>query len=190
MPPAAPVSATDTIIANNSSNDFTGVLVSGGYNLIRNTTGCTISGNFTGLLTGVDPKLGPLQNNGGFTLTHALLTGSPAIDAGPSNAPPYFDQRGLLRPHGAADDIGSFEYGAAVPGARRLVSLATAGANCFNITLAGSPGVNYTVLRAPSINGPWTSVGSATTAGDGCCVQADTNAPAGIAFYRAAYQAH
>ena len=182
------VSATDTIIANNSSNDFTGVLVSGGYNLIRNNTGCTINGNFTGLLTGVDPKLGHVQNNGGFTLTHALLAGSPAIDAGPGNAPPYFDQRGLLRPHGAADDIGSFEYGA-VP-APAVVSLASAGANCFNVSLLGSPSVNYTVLRAPSIAGPWTQIGSATTAGDGCCVQADTNAPAGIAFYRAAYQPH
>ena len=32
---------------------------------------------------GVDPELGPLQNNGGPTATHALLPGSPAKDAGP-----------------------------------------------------------------------------------------------------------
>ena len=181
------VNATDTIIANNTSNDFSGVLVSGGYNLIGNTTGCTLTGSFTGIQTGVDPKLGPLQNNGGFTMTHALLAGSPAIDAGPSNAPPYFDQRGLGRPHGAADDIGAFEFGA-VP-FPAVVSLAAGGGNCFHVSLAGSPGVSYTVLRAPSIAGPWTPIGSQTTDCNGYCTHADTNAPAGIAFYRAAYQA-
>ena len=43
-----------------------------------------------------DPLLGPLQNNGGPTLTHALLPGSPAIDAGDPNftPPPFYDQRG------------------------------------------------------------------------------------------------
>ena len=34
----------------------------------------------------IDPLLGPLANNGGPTMTHALLTGSPAIDAGDPNA--------------------------------------------------------------------------------------------------------
>jgi hypothetical protein len=41
--------------------------------------------------------LGPLQNNGGPTFTHALLLGSPAINAGDPNftPPPFFDQRGI-----------------------------------------------------------------------------------------------
>ncbi len=55
-----------------------------------------------GVLTGpgdqinTNPLLGPLQDNGGPTFTHALLPGSPAIDAGdPSFTPPFFyDQRG------------------------------------------------------------------------------------------------
>jgi len=40
--------------------------------------------------------LGPLQDNGGPTFTHALLPGSPAIDAGDSKftPPPFYDQRG------------------------------------------------------------------------------------------------
>ena len=43
-----------------------------------------------------DPMLGPLQDNGGPTFTHALLPGSPGIDAGDPNfiSPPYYDQRG------------------------------------------------------------------------------------------------
>ena len=73
-------------------------------------------------ITGQDPKLGPLTNNGGPTETRALLHGSPAIDAGNpatpgsgGNACEATDQRGVARPQdGDADgvatcDIGAFE---------------------------------------------------------------------------------
>ena len=40
-----------------------------------------------------DPRLGPLQDNGGFTPTHALLNGSPAIDSGSNPLALNFDQR-------------------------------------------------------------------------------------------------
>lgn len=54
--------------------------------------------------------IGPLANNGGPTQTHALVTGSPAIDAAPADADcPAADQRGTARPQGASCDIGSFE---------------------------------------------------------------------------------
>src|SRR5207244_7651646 len=57
--------------------------------------------------------LGPLQNNGGPTFTHALLPGSPAIDAGDPNftPPPYYDQRGPVfwRVRNGRIDVGSFE---------------------------------------------------------------------------------
>lgn len=64
---------------------------------------------------GVDPLIGPLQNNGGPTRTHALLVGSPAIDAGADVFCPGEDQRGVFRPfdgvgNGTATcDIGAFE---------------------------------------------------------------------------------
>ena len=60
-------------------------------------------------LTGTDPLLGPLADNGGPTLTHALLEGSPAIDAGQSSPDLTTDQRGVARPQGAGVDIGAFE---------------------------------------------------------------------------------
>lgn len=60
--------------------------------------------------TFADPKLGPLTNNGGPTLTMALLPGSPAIDAGTSGGAPATDQRGVPRPQGRGVDIGAFEY--------------------------------------------------------------------------------
>lgn len=64
-----------------------------------------------------DALLAPLANNGGGTLTHALLPGSPAFDAGNAAAcaGPLVngvDQRGVPRPLGAACDMGAHEQGA------------------------------------------------------------------------------
>jgi hypothetical protein len=56
-----------------------------------------------------DPLLSPLAKNGGPTLTHALLPGSPAIDAGNNHHDFSTDQRGRARVSGAAPDIGAFE---------------------------------------------------------------------------------
>ena len=53
------------------------------------------------------PLLGPLADNGGSTLTHALLPGSPAINAGDSAL--TVDQRGAPRPGTADNDIGAYE---------------------------------------------------------------------------------
>jgi hypothetical protein len=55
------------------------------------------------------PGLGALADNGGPTLTHALLAGSPAIDAADGTACPPTDQRGVARPQGAGCDVGAFE---------------------------------------------------------------------------------
>ena len=63
-----------------------------------------------------DPLLGPLADNGGFTLTHDLRPGSPAIDAGSPTVCPATDQRGAARPidgdgkDGARCDMGAVEY--------------------------------------------------------------------------------
>jgi hypothetical protein len=68
------------------------------------------NGNLVGTHSSpIDPKIGPLADNGGLTRTHALLAGSPAINAASSTACPAIDQRGTPRPQGAGCDIGSFE---------------------------------------------------------------------------------
>ena len=94
----------NSIVANNTSggNCNGGPIASNGYNLSSDGT-CNFSG--TGDLNNTDPKLGPLQNNGGPTQTQALLSGSPAIDDGnPSGCTDSngnllkTDQRGKLRP--------------------------------------------------------------------------------------------
>jgi CSLREA domain-containing protein len=75
---------------------------------ITNTDGNQV-GNVPPNTSPIDPRLGPLANNGGPTRTHALLLGSPAIDAAATPDCPATDQRGVLRPQGAACDIGSYE---------------------------------------------------------------------------------
>lgn len=106
----------NTIIANNSAptNPDCFALISQGYNLIGNPA-CTISGDLTGNLTGVEARLGALQDNGGPVFTHLPEADSPAIDAANpaipgsgGNACPALDQRGRLRQI-LACDIGTVE---------------------------------------------------------------------------------
>ncbi|MEO8353688.1 MAG: choice-of-anchor Q domain-containing protein, partial [Chthoniobacteraceae bacterium] len=61
--------------------------------------------------SGVDPVLGPLQNNGGPTQTHALTIGSPAVNKGSNPLGLPFDQRGIgfTRTFGSQSDIGAYE---------------------------------------------------------------------------------
>lgn len=122
-----PVTMRNSILAENIGpenrpDDLEGVVISEGYNLIQTVDAGQIVGNLSGNRMGVAPKLGPLQNNGGPTWTHALLTGSPAIDNANPAAPgsgaeacPMIDQRGYARPRdGDGDgtsrcDMGAYE---------------------------------------------------------------------------------
>lgn len=121
-----PPGLKNTILADNSidvedgSADCSGTVMSFGYNLIEDTTGCTILGDTTGNITGVDPSLGLLQTYGGTTETHALLEGSAAIDAGsPDCPPPSTDQRGLLGSFRATSAPSSWGVSAAARSCRR-----------------------------------------------------------------------
>jgi hypothetical protein len=59
-------------------------------------------------LTGVDPKLGKLRNNGGPTFTMLPAAGSPALGAGANPGSLTTDQRGEARP-ATGVDIGAVE---------------------------------------------------------------------------------
>lgn len=106
-----------SILAANSAGatgvDLYGPMVSLGNNLIGSTAGG--SGYRTDDLQNLNPHLGPLQDNGGPTFTHALLPGSPAIDGNTTNTSTTDDQRLMPRPVDANNDgtaqadIGAYE---------------------------------------------------------------------------------
>ncbi|MCS6994522.1 MAG: hypothetical protein NZP74_11900, partial [Anaerolineales bacterium] len=97
--------------------------IAGEYSLIQGTgaNACGAIHGINGFIVGQNPQLGPLANNGGFTRTHALLRGSPAIDAIVNNFCANQDQRGAARPQdGNLDsvlvcDIGAVEYVPEIP---------------------------------------------------------------------------
>ncbi|MGH7885920.1 MAG: IPTL-CTERM sorting domain-containing protein [Thermodesulfobacteriota bacterium] len=105
----------NTIVSGNTAegpgdNCFdSGTINDNGSNLSNDAT-CGFSGDNNNSI-----NLGPLADNGGHTLTHALVSGSSAIDAGNDavcNASPVngADQRGISRPQLSSCDIGAFEF--------------------------------------------------------------------------------
>jgi CSLREA domain-containing protein len=104
------------------------VLASGGHNIVGDGTSCFFQAtpsDFVGTAASpIDPGIAPLADNGGPTLTHALLPNSPAINAVPvadcvydddqnpntPDVPVATDQRGVHRPQGVACDIGAYEF--------------------------------------------------------------------------------
>ena len=122
-----------------------GTVISQGYNLSNDAAGGdggTGPGgllNATGDIRNTDPALGSLANNGGPTLTVALLSGSPAINHGDPAAPSR-DQRYYTR--SGVPDIGVFEFGGALAPVS-VVSRKTHGSLPFDIALplTGTPGV-------------------------------------------------
>jgi CSLREA domain-containing protein len=110
---AATVTITSSIIGGNFDDgvtvpapDCNGPVTTGGSNVIGDTTGCAIV--LATSDTEAPPQLDSLNNNGGPTETHALAPTSPALDhnAGSCGAT---DQRGIVRPVGAACDSGAYE---------------------------------------------------------------------------------
>lgn len=132
---------TNTLIANSNGGDCYqgGTLGINTHNLVED-------GSCNAALSG-DPALGSLADNGGDTLTHALLAGSPAIDYIPATDPTCIagvsiDQRGAVRADGnqrggSGCDIGAYEYNSdQTPTAVRVMALAARGFAPAGILLA------------------------------------------------------
>lgn len=153
----AQVLSGNSIFADNvspDSPDYGGVMYSDGHNLVENPVGLAPAGPAPSDLVGQDARLGPLRDNGGPTLTHALSSNSPAIDAAAFPAPAT-DARGLVRPFdlpwiaNAAQglDIGAFEY--IDPSPYLILSNRTAA----GFTLAW--GTNSVLQQKPSLDVSW-----------------------------------
>lgn len=97
----------------NCTRDAVGDSASTGFNLIAVATGCPTTGSD---ITGSSANLGSLATNGGTTLNRMPGGGSPVINAASATYAPATDQRGVARPIGIADDIGSIEVGGDITG--------------------------------------------------------------------------
>jgi len=95
-----------TLNTADSGMDVSGTLTSNDYNLVGMDDLDVFSAQANDI-EGTDPLLGPLQDNGGLTMTHQLLNGSPAFDAGDPNDV-FADQIGQAV-FGTARDIGAYE---------------------------------------------------------------------------------
>ncbi len=141
--------------------------------IIDNSTNMgSISGNFVNCIIGQNPLLAALANNGGYTKTFALASGSPAIDAGTTSIDvPLTDQRGTSTKN--AKDIGSYEYcpstssitnisicSSASPYTWNGVNYTTSGTKIFTST--NSQGCDSIATLNLSINVPTSSTDSIT----------------------------
>jgi len=113
---------TRSLISGNSAyfadeiDRFSGTVYRNNYNVFGKNGNDGVKGFAPGA-TDIVPSVGiasilmPLAYNGGPTKTHALVSGSPAIDASPVDADcSPADQRGVARPQGPSCDVGSFEF--------------------------------------------------------------------------------
>jgi hypothetical protein len=168
----AAASASGANLANRE-----GTITSYGYNLSSDDGGGYLT-NATDQINITNLLLGPLQDNGGPTWTHALLSGSPAIDQGKANAVPGLglttDQRGFPRPvdfagvsnapGGDGSDIGAFEAQVCGGNPPLLTGPVKCGNGAFQFCFNNNtPGVTFTVFTATNIALPfsdWTVLGA------------------------------
>lgn len=145
--------------------NIVGTVTSLGYNLSNDNGGGSLTG--PGDQINTDPVLGPLGNNGGPTLTHAPLNGSPAIDAGNPTftPPPYEDQRGFPRVHNGRVDIGSLEL---QPTPSPTPTPTPSGSPCGYIVHLSE---NFDAVAAPALPAGWSS---SFTPGPANCAPAGT----------------
>jgi hypothetical protein len=104
------VTVRNSLLASNLRGNCSGSVLDGGHDLSFDGSGCPVT------FASGDPKLGPLQDNGGPAQTMYLGRGSAAVDQVPARGAgcPATDERGVARPGGPACDIGAYEVAAPV----------------------------------------------------------------------------
>ncbi|MFK7893107.1 MAG: DUF4347 domain-containing protein, partial [Granulosicoccus sp.] len=151
----------NTLVAGNTAESNPDVFgrheSDAGGNLIQTT------GNAYGLhmddITGVDPDIGSLSDNGGSTHTHALLAGSAAANRGVHAVAPLADQRGVMR-NDSLPDIGAFEIANEASFSSMLLTTQK------DVSASGVAGLgSWNASELLEFGGPSWSLGSGTTSG-------------------------
>ena len=169
------VKLINTLLAGNlPDGNGSGTMMDFGHNLSSDVT-CAFTN--VGSMNNIDPGLGALANNGGPTLTMALLPGSSAIDGGDDTAASAEDQRGLPRPIGPAVDIGAFEYGSPA-----LLTLAPSPTRGFDLVVIGKRGQACRLLASEGLIN-WQPIFTNQFGSDGTVVFHETAGPS-RRFYR------
>lgn len=124
---------SETSFANNIFDDNTGTATCSvgspvswtnqGDNFFDSSTGCSPVGSD---ITSASANLGSLALNSGTTLNRLPNTGSPVIDTASATYAPATDQRGVSRPQGSSDDIGSVEFDAPADTTAPIIAQVTA----------------------------------------------------------------
>jgi hypothetical protein len=157
----------NSIIANSTGEDCISdsgmVTADSSHNVIEDSANaCGLTNGVNGNIVGFDPNLGPLQDNGGPTFTHALLPGSPAINVGNNGNIPSgitTDQRGagFDRIKGGTVDIGAFE-----------VQITDTTAPVITPTLSGTLGSNGWYTSTVTVSWSVVDNESAVSSQSGC----------------------
>ena len=174
------VSMRNTIIANNTANTRANcsVLVSSSAYFGTNIS----NDNTCGFGIVADPIIGPLANNGGPTRTHALLLGSPGIDAGTA-CTETSDQRHVARPQGSSCDVGAFEFNAFLPVTVTVNPNVAVNAKTGTATVAGTISCNgpaptpfnVVLSQTQKTTGKFTTIVQATVGIPFTCVSTPTS---------------
>ena len=155
------VNARAVIAANPlGSTNCNGTITSQGFNLEFPGTSC-------GFEVQADPQLGPLANNGGPTMTQALPSTSPAVDAVTAGCPPPpNDQRGVTRPQdgnpggAVACDIGAFERSLGTLQFSSATYTVGEGGGTATITVTRTGGADDTVGATVTLGGGTATAGA------------------------------
>lgn len=135
------------------SSNFAGVVGDGGYNLSSDRSGALDAATSR---SGIDPFLGPLDDNGGPTQTMSLREGSPALDAAPASSLVSTDQRGVSRPQGGGFDLGAFErIDSQTPLSLHWLQVLP---DSGSVQVVSAPFARVKLVSSPEVSGPWTSL--------------------------------
>jgi len=168
----------NTIVAINSPSDCSAGFTSDGHNLDSDGS-CSLTQPTD--LANTNPLLGPLQDNGGPTATHALLPLSPAIDHIPlGNCEVTTDQRVVARPQGPACDIGAYEFvpslfAAGLTGGQEVPPVVTAAKGIARLKLNAAETAMRFVVKVAQITD--------VTASHIHCGAVGVNGPVGVTLF-------